>query len=462
MTAKLEKLWHRKKETEQEIQDLQQEFQLEREDMLETIRELHKQVKLVSLTIDQFIPMEHYQQIYERAQWDESSDEWIRLEDGKEQLDAEAFRLKVVGGDHVDRDERVWDAMSNGDECYLMSSFKAKPRPRETQADTATATQEAHSKEAPAAPAPSAAKPADVPDDWVRCRRFGCNDYFDPNSPPSKAHHKAPPNFHEVAKWWSCCPDRKAYDWDDFMQIPGCVMGPCSANKDGGDSAPVRIDDDAPVTAHVKLSNFRKGLIAVGIDAELFDRVVASLMEVKDGDLDAVCDELRKRCTSLMTSPDFGGLCGCARPQRSGRCTRYQQWAVSEGVALGADAAPDRQRGCAVTSRRGVPPVAAPCDADRYQPYQDLPRLGAASAVAPAQTELARPLSSQGPSSDDYDVYIAERGDSMATAGSDDGEAGSDASDFAGGMGSWYYLADSGIGCDAEVVVQLLHHGGRI
>lgn len=82
MTAKLEKLWNRKKQTEQEIQDLQQEFQLEREDMLETIRELHKQVKLVSLTIDQFIPMEHYQQIYERAHWDESSDEWIiqRLE----------------------------------------------------------------------------------------------------------------------------------------------------------------------------------------------------------------------------------------------------------------------------------------------------------------------------------------------------------------------------------------------
>ncbi len=23
-------------------------------------------------------------------------------------------------------------------------------------------------------------------------------------------HHKAPPIFHETAKWWSCCPDRKA------------------------------------------------------------------------------------------------------------------------------------------------------------------------------------------------------------------------------------------------------------
>lgn len=77
MTAKLEKLWNRHKETQQDIQDLQKEFQGEREDMLETIRELRKEVKLVCLTIESFIPMEHYQQIVERAQYDESSDEWI-------------------------------------------------------------------------------------------------------------------------------------------------------------------------------------------------------------------------------------------------------------------------------------------------------------------------------------------------------------------------------------------------
>merc|ERR1719163_610897 len=56
MTAKLEKLWHKHKGTQQEIQDLQAEFQQERDDMLETIRDLTKEVKLVSLTIDKFIP----------------------------------------------------------------------------------------------------------------------------------------------------------------------------------------------------------------------------------------------------------------------------------------------------------------------------------------------------------------------------------------------------------------------
>lgn len=77
MTTKLEKLWHRHKQTQQEIQDLQKEFQMEREDMLETIRDLRKEVKLVCLTIENFIPMEHYQQIVERAHYDESTDEWV-------------------------------------------------------------------------------------------------------------------------------------------------------------------------------------------------------------------------------------------------------------------------------------------------------------------------------------------------------------------------------------------------
>lgn len=77
MTAKLEKLWHRHKQTQQEIQDLQREFQTEREDMLEIIRDLRKEVKLVCLTIENFVPMEHYKNIERLAEYDESTDEWV-------------------------------------------------------------------------------------------------------------------------------------------------------------------------------------------------------------------------------------------------------------------------------------------------------------------------------------------------------------------------------------------------
>uniref|UniRef100_A0A7S1SCL8 Kinesin-like protein n=1 Tax=Alexandrium catenella TaxID=2925 RepID=A0A7S1SCL8_ALECA len=77
MTAKLEKLWNRHKQTQQEVQDLQREFQMEREDMLESIRDLRKEVKLVCLTIENFIPMEHYKNIERLAEFDESTDEWV-------------------------------------------------------------------------------------------------------------------------------------------------------------------------------------------------------------------------------------------------------------------------------------------------------------------------------------------------------------------------------------------------
>jgi len=77
MTAKLEKLWQRHKQTQQEIQDLQREFQEEKEDMLETVRELRKEVKLVGLTIDNFMPASCYREIVDRAQYDESTDEWV-------------------------------------------------------------------------------------------------------------------------------------------------------------------------------------------------------------------------------------------------------------------------------------------------------------------------------------------------------------------------------------------------
>jgi len=59
----------------------------------------------------------------------------------------------------------------------------------------------------------------------VRCKNFGCNQWFDPKYPDGCTFHKAAPIFHETAKWWSCCPDKKAYDWEEFQSIKGCQSG---------------------------------------------------------------------------------------------------------------------------------------------------------------------------------------------------------------------------------------------
>ena len=46
----------------------------------------------------------------------------------------------------------------------------------------------------------------------VACTRFGCQKRFPKGGPyPDCVHHKLPPVFHETAKYWACCPNKKAY-----------------------------------------------------------------------------------------------------------------------------------------------------------------------------------------------------------------------------------------------------------
>jgi Kinesin-like protein len=56
ITKKLKKLWKKYQYAKADIDDLNREFQLERTDLLETIRVLNKQMKLKDLIIDSFIP----------------------------------------------------------------------------------------------------------------------------------------------------------------------------------------------------------------------------------------------------------------------------------------------------------------------------------------------------------------------------------------------------------------------
>jgi hypothetical protein len=63
----------------------------------------------------------------------------------------------------------------------------------------------------------------------VACTHFGCQNRFPQGGPyPDCKYHKLPPVFHETAKYWACCPNKKAYDWDDFQNIPGCETGKCT------------------------------------------------------------------------------------------------------------------------------------------------------------------------------------------------------------------------------------------
>jgi len=56
------------------------------------------------------------------------------------------------------------------------------------------------------------------------CRRRGCNETYDPQTPRDEetcTHHPGQPIFHEGSKGWSCC-KRRVLEFDEFMKIPGC------------------------------------------------------------------------------------------------------------------------------------------------------------------------------------------------------------------------------------------------
>jgi CHORD len=132
----------------------------------------------------------------------------------------------------------------------------------------------------------------------VACTRFGCKNRFPRGGPyPECRYHKAPPVFHETAKFWSCCPHKKAYDWEDFQSIPGCQTGVCTDVKDdaggkqflgGSDLREQAVEavklksiddfnkaqaaggsDAAPV-----LERLQQVLQELGVERELFDQVV--------------------------------------------------------------------------------------------------------------------------------------------------------------------------------------------
>lgn len=233
------------------------------------------------------------------------------------QLDVEAFHLKVVGGEHLKHDETVEGNLKTGDECYLMTEWTSPAAPPAPPAAAPAAAPKEPATSSSAAPKEggysdkTGAK--ENKDGKLRCKRFGCQKFYDPNGPPQECvHHKSAPIFHETAKWWSCCPDSKAYDWEGFMRIPGCQKAFCTNAPEGqsqkrflggsdlrGDCAPVRLDADAPTDPRQKMRDLRKGLVACGVDGELFDKVWGKLAADTD-DTDVIVSKFKARFAGVL------------------------------------------------------------------------------------------------------------------------------------------------------------------
>jgi hypothetical protein len=166
----------------------------------------------------------------------------------------------------------------------------------------------------------------------VACTHFGCQNRFPRGGPyPDCTYHRLPPVFHETAKYWACCPNKKAYDWDDFRSIPGCQLGTCTEVKEEGskqffggtdlreqaaERAGLKSIDDfnkaqsaGGAEAAPVLDRLRSVMAEMGIEHELFDQVVEGMKKEfspsgssKAEVLTAISQELGSKLKGTMKS----------------------------------------------------------------------------------------------------------------------------------------------------------------
>jgi kinesin family protein 3/17 len=70
-------LWSKLQEAVQEVNDVSNSFQKEREELVNTVREYNVQIKLRAAIIDAFIPADEVEKIEKRAVWDEEHETWV-------------------------------------------------------------------------------------------------------------------------------------------------------------------------------------------------------------------------------------------------------------------------------------------------------------------------------------------------------------------------------------------------
>ena len=75
-TRKLKKLFSLMMAKKTEVKELREEYQQEREDLTDTIRELTRELKLKFLIVENYLPEEQLRWIEESAKYDESTDKW--------------------------------------------------------------------------------------------------------------------------------------------------------------------------------------------------------------------------------------------------------------------------------------------------------------------------------------------------------------------------------------------------
>merc|ERR1712232_204352 len=95
LTKKLETLWQKYQKARQEIEDVSEEFQNDKLDMMNTIRSLYKELEYKNLVLENFVPHDEQNNFLERCLWNENDDEWVVNEGpGQEFANSPKERIK--------------------------------------------------------------------------------------------------------------------------------------------------------------------------------------------------------------------------------------------------------------------------------------------------------------------------------------------------------------------------------
>ncbi len=148
-----------------------------------------------------------------------------------------------------------------------------------------------------------------------RCVHFGCNQRFPRGGPfPDCKYHSGPPVFHETAKFWSCCPNKKAFDWEEFQSLPACQSGTCTDVKDEGSEKQKQFLGGCDIREKMNgpklrsIEDFNASAAAGGSEgAPVLERLRSVLEElgVENELFDQVLDGIKKELAYTFSSADY-------------------------------------------------------------------------------------------------------------------------------------------------------------
>jgi hypothetical protein len=145
----------------------------------------------------------------------------------------------------------------------------------------------------------------------LKCKNYGCNKLYkeEENTDASCVYHSAPPIFHDTMKCWSCCRERKAYDFETFQLIEGCSIGKHSdiVKKIAIAESPSQTNSEKASTSIKSIADFNtKNPDAVSSVAAAVKLTVKKSSRLSDGT--AKCQ--RKGCQkSFVVSENSNSAC---------------------------------------------------------------------------------------------------------------------------------------------------------